>query len=210
MSAFPLAWARRPALFFVVLCGVAVPATVAASPSDSVGRAADTATATLNYGTGLYANTYGLGVEYPVAPGRAAAIDWELAPSSGVLMPRASYQLQLTAPRWVTAAATFGLTTAFVYRGTIDVGAGPRVGLGVALGPRWLRLDLGGQGGLEIFAQDVGPRFPVRAVSTLRTSFAGFTAGVTVRTGYDYEADRHALLRFEAVAFIGTNAFDER
>jgi hypothetical protein len=125
-------------------------------------------------------------------------------------MPRASYQLQLTAPRWVTAAATFGLTTAFVYRGTIDVGAGPRVGLGVALGPRWLRLDLGGQGGLEIFAQDVGPRFPVRAVSTLRTSFAGFTAGVTVRTGYDYEADRHALLRFEAVAFIGTNAFDER
>jgi hypothetical protein len=181
-----------------------------ASPADAVGRATEQSTATIHYGQGLYAPTYGLGLELPVAPLRSAAVDWELSPSSGVLTPRASYHVQLTAPRLVTVAASFGVTMALVYRGALNAGFGPRVGLGVAIGREWLRLDLGAQAGGEIFAHEIGPRVPVRAVSTLRTSVAGFTAGVTVRAGYDFEPDRYTLPRFEALAFIGTSAFDER
>jgi hypothetical protein len=181
-----------------------------ASPADAVGRATEQSTATIHYGQGLYAPTYGLGLELPVAPLRSAAVDWELSPSSGVLTPRASYHVQLTAPRLITVAASFGVTMALVYRGALNAGFGPRVGLGVAIGREWLRLDLGAQAGGEIFAHEIGPRVPVRAVSTLRTSVAGFTAGVTVRAGYDFEPDRYTLPRFEALAFIGTSAFDER
>lgn len=125
---------------------------------------------------------------------------------------RAGWQLPLARAGLFDAALQLGGTAYLVPVGRLDAGLGAHAGLFGGFGGQpsaespagvTAHVSLGVQAGAEVFARELGPRVPLRAVLAGRVVSGPLWLGLTARGGLDLEPARAATYRGEALLLLG-------
>jgi hypothetical protein len=154
----------------------------------------------------LAPNGLGVGIQRS-SPTRGAgayglAAELLYLPATGTVELRHAHQLQLAGGGLFALSLAAGVSGYGVFRGPVNVGAGPVLGVFAGLGGTQWEVLLGAQGGAEYFLATGGPRFPVRGVLGAQGRVGEWGVSLTARAGADLEPGRYATLRGDAVLAV--------